>query len=293
MNNDFDIVGIKEIKTEPVQSRQKAKGFPYISAFLMCVIVLGCVFCNLIITKDPLYLDLENCSTAPNTEFIFGTDTLGRDIFSMIWYGGRISLFIGFMSTMISTVFSVIFGSLSALAPNWLDNLMMRFCEIFLSIPSILLIIFFQALFSKPNVLSICAVIGLTSWASIAKVVRTQVKQMRNSEYIIASKAMGGGFFHILQKHIAPNLVPSIMFMVVMNIRNAIVAESTLSFIGLGLPIGIVSWGSMLSLSQNAFLTKAWWIILIPGLFLISTLMSITNLGNYLREKMNKKQSNL
>ena len=170
-------------------------------------------------TKDPTYLDLAHCSAAPCREFLFGTDTMGRDIFSMIWYGGRLSLFIGVGSTVISP--------------------------------------------------------------------------LRASEYVIAAKCMGGSFFHILRCHLAPNFFSSILFMVVMNVRSAIIAESTLSFMGLGLPIEVVTWGSMLSLAEKALMTDAWWILLIPGAFLVVTLLCITNLGDYLRSRTSRKESNL
>lgn len=104
---------------------------------------------------------------------------------------------------------------------------------------------------------------------------------------------MGGSFFHILRCHLAPNFFSSILFMVVMNVRSAIIAESTLSFMGLGLPIEVVTWGSMLSLAEKALMTDAWWILLIPGAFLVVTLLCITNLGDYLRSRTSRKESNL
>lgn len=244
-------------------------------------------------TKDPGYLDLAHCNETPNREFLFGTDTLGRDIFSGIWYGGRISIAIGFLATAISTAIAVVYGSLSGIAPPAVDGVMMRFAEIFLSIPTLLLVLFFQAIWGQASVLSLSVVIGVTSWASIAKVVRTEVRQLRTSEYVVASRCMGGGFFHILRRHLAPNFLASIMFMVVMNVRSAIVSESTLSFLGMGLPLEIISWGSMLSLSEKALMTGSWWIILIPGAFLITLLLCLTNLGNYLRKSAAKKESNL
>ena len=264
-----------------------------IAGSILAVIVFACVFCRFFMTKDPTYMDLENCNISPNKEFFFGTDTMGRDIFSMIWYGGRISLAIGLLSTLISTVIAVLFGAVSGCAPAWLDALLMRLTEIFLSVPNLLLVIFLLAAAGKSNVITISAVIGMTSWTSIAKVVRTEVRQIRNSEYVIASRCMGGSFFNILWHHLAPNFFSSIMFMVVMNIRSAIVAESTLSFMGIGLPLEVISWGSMLSLSEKALMTKAWWIILIPGVFLIVTLLSFTSIGNYLRKQANRKQRNL
>lgn len=121
----------------------------------------------------------------------------------------------------------------------------------------------------------------------------TEVRQLRASEYVIAAKCMGGSFFHILQCHLAPNFFSSILFMAVMNVRSAIIAESTLSFMGLGLPIEVVTWGSMLSLAKKALMTDAWWILLIPGAFLVVTLLCITNLGDYLRSRTSRKESNL
>ena len=290
----FEIVGQRDIQEEQPSPKKKwYQGKPVLSAGILAVILIGCFFAEAVMTKDPSYMDLLNYNKAPDGEFLFGTDTMGRDIFSMIWYGGRISLTIGALSTLISTVVAVVIGAFSGAAPQWLDNLLMRFTEIFLSVPSLLLVILFQAILGKANVLSLSIVIGLTGWTSIAKVVRTEVRQIRNSEYVIASRCMGGRFFHILWKHLAPNFVSSIMFMVIMNVRSAIISESTLSFMGIGLPLEIVSWGSMLSLSEKALMTNSWWIILIPGIFLVGTLLCLTNIGNYMRKHVNRKESNL
>lgn len=297
MKEQFAVVGMRNQETDAQLSTHAKKKYktekPLFSMLLLGGMILGCVCAEWIMTKDPTYLDLKNYNIAPNGEFYFGTDTMGRDIFSMIWYGGRISLFIGFVSTLISTVIAIVFGAVSGCAVAWVDSLLMRFTEILLSVPGLLLVIFLQAILGKANVLSIAIVIGATSWTSIAKIVRTEVRQIRNSEYVIASKCMGGNFFHILWCHLTPNFISSIMFMVVMNIRGAIVAESTLSFMGIGLPVEIISWGSMLSLSEKAMLSSSWWIILIPGFFLVATLMCITNIGNYLRKNINKRENNL
>ena len=289
----FTMVGIRPEPPAPKKKVRRLSGFPWISVILLSLIVLCCLFAEVIMTKDPSYLDLKNFNVAPNAEFLFGTDTLGRDIFSGIWYGGRISIMIGFLATVISTFIAVVYGSVSGIAPQWLDTLMMRFTEIFLSVPGLLLVLFLQAILGQANVLTLSIVIGVTSWASIAKVIRTEVRQIRNSEYVVASRCMGGKFFHILGRHLAPNFIASIMFMVVMNVRSAIGSESTLSFMGMGLPLEIISWGSMLSLAEKALLTDSWWIILIPGIFLVTLLMCLTNIGNYLRKAANRKESNL
>ena len=289
----FTTVGIRPEPTASQKKERRLKGFPWFSVILLAAIVLFCLFAEVLMTKDPGYLDLKNFNVSPNAEFLFGTDTLGRDIFSGIWYGGRISITIGFLATLISTIIAVVYGSINGIGPQWLDTLMMRFTEVFLSVPGLLLVLFFQAIVGEANVLTLSVVIGLTSWAGIAKIIRTEVRQIRSSEYVVASKCMGGGFFHILQKHLAPNFIASIMFMVVMNVRGAIGTESTLSFMGMGLPLEIISWGSMLSLAENALLTDSWWIVLIPGIFLVTLLMCLTNIGNYLRKSANRKESNL
>ena len=265
MDPEFEIVGIRPMPQTGVrESKKRGRRGPAIAAATLALIVLGCLACDLIMTKDPAYLNLYGYSLPPCREFLFGTDTMGRDIFSMIWYGGR---------------------------TEWLDLLLMRMTDILLSIPWLLAVILVQAVLGEANVLSLSFVLGLTSWMSIARVVRSEVRRIRHSEYVIASRCMGGSFFHVLWKHLTPNFLSSIMFMVVMNVRNAIVAESTLSFMGVGLPVEEITWGSMLSLSEKAFLTNAWWIILIPGFFLLVTLFCITSLGNCLRETMSRGEN--
>ena len=290
----FELTGIHNIQeTVPEKKKKWYQGKPVVSVAILLLIVWGCVCAEWIMTKDPTYMDLLNYNKAPDREFLFGTDTMGRDIFSMIWYGGRISLIIGGLSTVISTLIAVIVGAFSGMAPAWLDEALMRFTEIFLSVPSLLLIILLQAIMGKATVLSLSFVIGVTSWTSIAKVVRTEVRQICNSEFVIASRCMGGGFFHILWKHLAPNFFSAIMFMVIMNVRTAMMSEATLSFMGIGLPVEIITWGSMLSLAEKALMTGSWWIILIPGLFLVVTVLCLTNIGNACRQQANRKESNL
>lgn len=289
----FTLVGTRALPPREAPKRHRLDGFPWVSLVVLAVIVLGCLACDLLMTHDPTYLDLTHCSEAPNGTFFFGTDALGRDLFSGIWYGGRISLTIGVLATLLSTAVATVYGTVSGLAPQWLDTLLMRLTELFLSVPNLLLIVFLQAILGQANAVSISVTIGLTSWASIAKIVRTEVRQLRHSEYVLAARAMGGGFFHVLVRHLFPNFFSAILFMVVMNLRGAIVAESTLSFLGLGLPLETVSWGSMLSLAEKALLSGAWWVILLPGAFLIAVLLCVTNLGNYLRRQASRKESNL
>ena len=271
----------------------KKKNFPVFSLLVLGVIILGCLFGKVLATGDPFYMNLTEVSLPPGSAHYFGTDTMGRDIYSMIWEGGRVSLYIGILATAISSVTAIVYGCVSGLVPDWLDDLLMRFTEIILSIPSILLVIFLQALLGEATATSIAVVIGLTSWMNISKVDRSEVRQIRNSDFVLASRLAGGKFFYILRKHLFPNFISSTMFMIVTNVSAAIGTEATLSFLGIGLPMEIISWGSMMSLSQKALLSNSWWIILIPGLFLVTTLVCITNVGEYIRLRNNREHSNL
>lgn len=286
MEDRFEIVGIRKMPDVKLVKKEKwYQGKPVFFAILLGMILAGCLACELVMTKDPFYLDLQHCNVPPDGEFLFGTDTLGRDIFSMIWYGGRVSLFIGIVSAAVSTGIAIFVGAVSACAPAWADALLMRFTEIILSIPSLLLVLFLRAVFGENTVFSVSAAIGMTGWAAMAKVIRAEVIKLRKCEYVAASKCMGGSFLHILWEHFLPGFMPSIMFMAVMEIRSAILAESTLSFMGLGLPVEMVSWGSMLSLAEKAILTNDWWILFFPGIFLTVTLLCITRIGEYIRRK--------
>ena len=188
------------------------KKFPALSLLILTAIVIFCFVCEGLMTKDPLYMDLACCNEAPGKEFLFGTDTMGRDIFSMICHGGKISLMIGFLATFLSTILAVFAGSVSGCAPARIDGVLMGLTELFLSVPGLLLTVFLQAVFGGANVYSLSVVIGLTGWMSMAKVVRTEVLQLRHTDYVLAAKCLGGGFFHVLFRHLAPNFFPSVLF---------------------------------------------------------------------------------
>ncbi|MBQ4595760.1 MAG: ABC transporter permease [Firmicutes bacterium] len=263
---------------------------PITAISILAVIILGCLICEIFIPYDPTRMMLDQISQPPSGAHIFGTDTLGRDLFSVIWHGGRISITVGLLATLISTVIAVIYGTAAGLAGKKVDDLLMRFTEILLSIPQILMVIFIQAIWGDATVLSISVVIGITGWMAVAKMVRSEVKQLRNAGFVLAARTMGAGFFYILRKHLMPNFMSAIMFMIVTNIGSAIAMEATLSFMGLGLPTEIISWGSLMSLSQRAMLTGAWWILLIPGIFLVVTLICITDIGEYLRTRNRRER---
>ena len=267
--------------------------YPWISIAILSVIVLGCILADLICTHDPSMYYLDHLNEAPNAEFLFGTDSLGRDLFSAIWYGGRSSLIIGILGMAIVTVIGVTYGCINGLVNTKGDTLMQRSVELFHSIPTILLCLLLMAVLGTQNVLSISFVIAVTSWFALARIVRSEVRQIRNNEYVLAAKAMGSDFRHLLRIHLVPNIIPAIMFVVISSISACITMESTLSFLGLGLPLDVLSWGSLLSLANRALLLNTWWVIIIPGMFIVVTLSCITSIANYFRKESNKKPSRL
>jgi len=295
--DQFVVVGpdYKTYETEEkkISFLERLKGKPILSIIILSIIVLGCVFAEQVYNHDPTSFYLQNLNEPPGSEFYFGTDSLGRDIYSMIWYGGRVSILIGLLGMAIITVIGVVYGCISGTANGKTDAIMMRIPELINSIPTLLLILLLTSVMGSQNILKISFVIGITGWCGLARIVRSEVRQIRSSEYVLAAKSMGGGFFHIMRKHLIPNFVSTIMFVVVSSIGLSMSMESTLSFLGLGLPVDVVSWGSMLSLANKALLSNTWWVIIFPGVFLITTLVCITNIAYYFRKETNKRESYL
>ena len=296
-SSDFLLVGPRHEEPEGKETKgrwkRKVRSWPLKSIIIFLFIFLGCVFAPYIANHDPTAFYLDHLNQPPDSEFYFGTDSLGRDIFSVLWYGGRLSLMIGFLSAAVSSGVGIIYGCLSGTAPKWVDTVLMRTAELLSSIPYLLLQLLLLGCIGDANVVSLSFVIGITTWMNLARVVRSEVRQIRKSDYVLASKIMGGNFFHVLWYHLLPNFISPVLFMIVSSVGLSMTMEATLSFLGIGLPTEVVSLGTMLSLSTRALLTNSWWVILIPGLFLIITLVCITHIGHHLRHEINRGSSNL
>ena len=266
---------------------------PWLSIAVLGLIAASCAAADILAPYTPEQMEPAAAASAPGAGHLLGTDQLGRDLFSMLLYGGRASLSIGFLGALIAAALAVLVGTVSGLFGERLDDLLMRFTELLMSIPSVLLIIFLQALWGEADYISLSVVIGLTGWMNMSKLVRSEVRQIGESDYILAARTMEAGFWYILRRHLLPSFIPPLMFMVVSSIGQAMVTESTLSFLGLGLPLTEVSWGSLLSLSQEVMLTGSWWLIVAPGAVLAITLICVTEIGEYVRKSGNRLYSNL
>lgn len=292
----FRQVGKRYAKVNPAPDRHRrlgAHGLPVFSIIFLSIIVLGCTFAPVLANHDPTTFYLQHLNAPPDSEFYFGTDSLGRDIYSTLWYGGRVSLTVGILSMAIAAMIGLLYGCISGMATDAIDNLLMRMAELISGIPSILLMLLLLAIIDSPNVISLSVVIGVTQWMNLARMTRTEIRQIRSSDYILASRAMGASFAHILWYHLIPNILSPLLFMIISLIGTAMTTEATLSFLGIGLPVEIVSWGTMLSLANRALLTNAWWVILIPGFYLVTTLTVITRIGHSLRHHAVRSCSNL
>lgn len=293
----FELVGAGyRIHTPRVKKSsffQRWKGKPVLSLLILLLIVVGCICAPLLETHDAHDFYLRNVNQAPDLEFLFGTDTLGRDLYSMMWYGGRTSIVIGVLGAAIIAVIGTIYGCISGTAGERMDSILMRITEMCGSIPTLLFVLILSAVIDAKDVLRLSFVIGVTGWFGLSRIVRSEVRQIRNNEYILYARCTGGSFLYAMHRHLVPNFVSAVMFCVISSISSCITTETTLSFLGLGLPVDVISWGSMLSLADKALVMKSWWVILFPGLFLVTTLMCMTNLGSYFRQEVNRKPSNL
>ena len=266
---------------------------PKVAIAILIAAVSLSLLAEIIAPYKPSYMNENAIGLAPSFSHIFGTDNLGRDLFTLILYGGRASLTIGIASAVIGTLIAAVYGTLSGMANKHVDRLMMKATDLFMSIPALLLVIVLEAIWGEASYTSLSLVIGITSWMQMSKVIRSEVIRLRKSEFVIAAEMYGGSFWYILRRHLFPNYFSSIMFMAVSNVGSAIIVESTLSFMGLGLPISEISWGSLMSLSQDALLSDQWWMIIIPGVVMISVLVSITEIGEYIRGRNTSKGSNI
>lgn len=296
-HSDFEIVGagykihVPQAKKQTL--RQRLAGKPILSLIILLVIIIGCICAPLLQTHDANGFYLRNVNQAPDAEFYFGTDTLGRDLYSMMWYGGRTSIVIGIFGAAVIAVIGIIYGCTSGTSSDRVDSVMMRITEMCGSIPNLLFVLILSAVLKASNVISLAIVIGVTGWFGLARIVRSEVRQIRNNEYVLYARSTGGSFLYAMFRHLVPNFISAVMFSVISSISSCITTETTLSFLGLGLPVDVISWGSMLSLANKALIMKSWWVIIFPGLFLVTTLMCITNVGSYFRQEVNRRPSNL
>lgn len=232
--------------------------------------------------------DSAKVNLKPSAEHWFGTDNLGRDIFSRVWQGGRVSIVIGIFGALISTVVGCIYGAVSAYFGGKVDNIMMRIVEILASIPYLIVVILLSIILDSKSLGTMLLSLTLTGWTGMSRLVRGQMLQIKQQEYIKASEALGVSPWNINKKHLIPNSLGVILVAITFDIPGYIFAETFLSYIGLGIQSPDTSWGALASAAQQNFMFYPYQMFF-PGLMIALTMLSFTLLGDGLRDALDPK----
>ena len=254
------------------------------------LIALMAIFATWIAPFDPDAIDVKAILLAPSWEHIMGTDGLGRDVWSRMLFGARISLLVGIVAVGISTLIGIILGAIAGYYRGWVDTVIMRFVDIMLSIPTFFLILAVIA-FLTPSIWNIMIVIGLTSWMGVTRLVRAEFLSLRGREFVLASQTLGAKDNRLIFKHLLPNSLSPIIVSSVLGVASAVLVESGLSFLGLGVQAPQASWGNILT-DGKEYIEFAWWLSLFPGLAILITVLGYNLLGEGLRDALDPRTSN-
>lgn len=271
MNNRKLKVFIDEVKSDPVA---------IFSIAILSLIILGAILAFLS-PYNPDKVDTANMLAMPSREHIFGTDALGRDYFTRAMYGARVSILVGISSVVISSFIGIVVGVVSGYFGGMVDTILSRTLDIFLSIPWLVLVSVIS-IFLKPGLISVIIVIGFFSWMRIARLVRAETISIKEREYILYIKSTGQTNFKIIFNHILPGIYPVFIVSSTIGIANAILTESTLSFLGLGIRPPSSSWGSMLQAARSNIYDSIY-LTIFPGILIFLTIFAINKIGNIIR----------
>jgi peptide/nickel transport system permease protein len=253
---------------------------------LVLSVFVVAIFAPLIAPYDPSKIDIKNILVGPSMQHLFGTDDLGRDVLSRMIWGARVSLEVGFVAIGIATLIGILLGAASGFYGGYVDSAIMRAVDIMLSIPTIFLVLAVIAIL-EPSIIMI--VIGLTSWMEPARLVRAEFISIKEREFVTAARALGASDGRIIFRHILPNGLSPILVSATMGIGGAVLVESALSFLGLGVQPPTPSWGSLLSSGKDN-IEIAWWLSAFPGLAILVTVLGYNLLGEGIRDALDPRQ---
>lgn len=232
--------------------------------------------------------DYSAVGLPPNAQHWFGTDDLGRDLWTRVWIGGRVSLFIGFVAVLLDMMIGVLFGGVSGYLGGWVDDIMQRVIELMYGIPSLLLTMLLVVVL-KPGLGSILVAMTISNWVGMARLVRGQVLQLKEQEFVLAARTLGASPMRIILKHLVPNALGPILVSATFGVPAAIFAESALSFIGLGIPIPFASWGTLVADGYNNLKIFPWMLIF-PAIAIALTMLSFNLFGDGLQDAVDPSQ---
>ncbi len=272
---------------EDAWMRLRANRSAMFSIWMLFFLFTMAIFGPLISPYSYSQIHLEMKNTAPCATFWFGSDELGRDMFTRIWWGARISLFIGITAATIDVIIGVLWGSFAAYMGGKIDELMMRICDVFYAIPYLLVVILLTVIRGS-GIVTILIAMTITGWINMARIVRGQVLQLKQNDYITAAKSIGASPARILFRHLIPNAIGPIVAAMTLTIPTAIFTEAFLSFLGLGIQAPAASWGVMVNDGLSAMRYYPWR-LLFPALMITLTMLSFNLLGNALRDALDPR----
>jgi len=256
-------------------------------AFIVILLFLVAVLAPFISPYDPGQINIKRVLQEPTAEHILGTDSLGRDVFSRMIWGSRISLMVGFVAVGISSLVGIFLGALAGYYGRLADNLIMRFVDIMLCFPTFFLILAVIALL-EPNIWNIMIIIGITGWMGVARLVRAEFLSLRERDFTMAEKALGARNFRIIFRHILPNAMAPVLVSATLGVAGAILTESALSFLGIGVQPPTPSWGNILTAGKDN-IEIAWWLSLYPGMAILITVLGYNLLGEGIRDAIDPR----
>ncbi|AMA51830.1 MULTISPECIES: oligopeptide ABC transporter permease [Bacillus] len=260
-----------------------------IGGIILTVIILMAVFAPFIAPYSPESQSLLNKLKPPSPKNLMGTDKFGRDIFTRVLYGARVSLLVGFVSVVGAITIGTVVGALAGYFKGIVDAVLMRAVDVVLSIPDIFLLITLVTIF-QPGMDKLILIFSLTGWTTTARLVRGEFLSLRSREFVLAAKTIGTKNYKIIFSHILPNCIGPIIVSATLKVGSVILAESTLSYLGFGIQPPIASWGNMLQDAQNfTLMIQAWWYPLFPGLFILITVLCFNFVGDGLRDALDPK----
>jgi peptide/nickel transport system permease protein len=268
-------------------TRFKRNGLAVGGGVIVFSLFFVAAFAPLLSPYNPDAIDRHHVLAPPDINHPLGTDDLGRDVLSRMIFGARISLAVGFVAVGIATVIGMILGALAGYYSGWTDRIIMRFIDIMLSIPTFFLILAVIA-FIGSSIWNIMVVIGLTSWMGVSRLVRAEFLSLKEREFVLAAKAIGASDLRIIFTHVMINSMAPVLVSAVLGVAGAVLVESALSFLGIGVQPPTPSWGNILSLGKD-YIELAWWLSVFPGLAILVTVLGYNLLGEGIRDSIDPR----
>lgn len=274
----------KKKKRSRALSKFMSNKLAVIGAVVFIIILLACLLAPLLTPYDPAAFDLMSITKPPSAEHIFGTDKIGRDLFSRVLYGGRVSIMVAGAGSIGGAIIGVILGCFAGYKGGWFDKITMRASEIFMSFPQLILVLMMVSIMGQ-STRNIVIIFIFTGWSGVYRQARAAMLSIREEEYVQALHAFGLNDFTICFKHMLPNALSPVIVNITINFATMILEEASLSFLGLGVPLDVPTWGNILNAAQDLYtLQNAWWIWLFAGIVISLFVMSISFVGDGIRD---------